>query len=166
MATFAQAPADLDALAAAINSRSIVTAADRMFGAQFIRSRILDRTAQGVDFEGSAFEGYSASYAKQKRKAGGRTDQVDLYGFLQHPHMLNAMLGRVTEPGFQVGFYNDEEADRARWNNEGMGRLPVRHFFDATEQDRTDVREAIGARITARLTSSTSLSNLASAVED
>jgi hypothetical protein len=164
MATVAEAPGELNALADALDSHRIITDADRMYGGQLIRSRILDRTSQGVDAEGQGFAAYSASYAKRKAKAGGRVDQVDLYGFEHHPHMLNAMLARPTEAGFEVGFYG-EEAERARWNNEG-GRGPERRFFAATEQDRADVKEAIGRRVTVRLQSVGSLLNLNTAVDE
>jgi hypothetical protein len=165
MATIQEAPGDLDALAQEIEAGRIVTEADRRSGGEFIRSRILDRTGRGVDANGEAFAPYSAGYAKRKEKARGRTDQVDLYGIDQHPHMLNAMLSRATPEGFAVGFWG-EEAARAEWNNEGAGRVPERRFFAASEQDVSDVHEAIGTRITARLGRATSLSNLSAAVED
>ncbi len=163
MATFAEAEADLATLEREIESGRIVTEADRLAGAEFIRSRILDRTGKGVDASGGGFAPYSAGYAKRKAKAGGRTDQVDLYGVEHHPHMLTALLTRTSSRGFEVGFYG-EEADRAKWNNEG-GRGPERHFFDANEHDIADVHELIGKRIDVRLKRG-SLSNLGSAIEE
>ena len=164
MGTIAEAPGDLDALAEAIDSGRIVTEADRLYGAQFIRSRILDRTARGVDAEGQSFAPYSKAYAKRKDKAGGRTDQVDLYGLEQHPHMLNAMLGRSTAAGFEVGFYG-EEATRAEAINEGLGHQPVRGFFRTTEEDLAQVKQELSTRISARM-SRASLGNLAQALEE
>lgn len=162
MATFAEAPGELNALADQLESHRIVNDSDRLYGGQFIRSRILERTSQGVDAEGQAFAPYSASYAKRKAKAGGRVDQVDLYGIEHHPHMMQAMLARPTEAGFELGFYG-EESDRARWNNEG-GRAPTRRFFAASEQDLNDVQQAIGQRVTVRLQSVGSLLNLSTGV--
>jgi hypothetical protein len=163
MATIQQAPGDLDALADQIESHRIITDADRRFGADFIRSRILDRTGRGIDVSGQAFAPYSRAYAKRKDKAGGRIDQVDLYGVEHHPHMLNTMLGRVTPEGFAVGFWG-EEAVRAEALNEGLGHLPERRFFAASEEDLADVHQGIGTRITARM--SGGLTNLANAVEE
>lgn len=190
MATLAQAPGDLDALADEIESGRIVTEADRRFGGEFIRSRISDRTGQGVDVHGQQFAPYSAAYAKKKHKAGGRVDQVDLYGTAHHPHMMNALLSRVTPEGFSVGFWG-EEAVRAQAINEGAtlrtghgsgkhqqhsgfqfdlfrasGTLPARRFLDVNEEDLADVHEAVGRRIEVRLQRSTSLSNLITAVEE
>jgi hypothetical protein len=161
MATIFEAAAQLDAVADQLE----FTDADLHFGAQFIRSRILDRTSRGVDASGQQFEPYSAGYAKRKDKAGGRIDQVDLYGVEQHPHMLNAMLGRVNQDGFEVGFYG-EEATRAEANDKGLGHLPERGFFRASEEDLTDVKQAMGARRASRIERALSLSNLSAAVED
>jgi hypothetical protein len=162
MATFAQAATDFDRIADAIDHG--VNAADKLFGGQFIRSRILERTSRGVDAEGSTFTEYSPGYAKQREKHGSRTDQVDLYGFEHHPHMLNAMMVEQTTTGFQVGFWG-EEAERARWNNEGTDRAPVRGFFHATAEDVSDVQSAMGQRMEVRLKNA-SLGNLAAALKD
>lgn len=161
MATIFEAAAQLDA----VSDQLEFTDADLQFGAQFIRSRILDRTSRGVDADGQQFEPYSPGYAKRKDKAGGRIDQVDLYGVEHHPHMLNAMLGRVSPDGFEVGFY-DEEATRAEAIDKGLGHLPERGFFRANEQDVTDVKEAMGARRAARIERALSLSNLGAALEE
>jgi hypothetical protein len=165
MATFAEAASDLESLESEIESARIVTEADRLAGAEFIRSRILDRTAAGIDAKGNGFQPYSVRYWARKADAGGCTDIVDLYGIEHHPHMLNALLSKVSARGFEVGFYDDEPADRARWNNEGTGRVPARRFFDVNEQDLADVHELIGKRISARL-GRASLGNLGSAIEE
>lgn len=165
MATIAQAPGDLDALADELESGRIVTDADRMFGGQFIRSRIADRTARGVDANGQRFAEYTPGYAKRKAKAGGRVDQVDLYGTEHHPHMMNAMLARVNADGFEVGFYG-EESVRAQAINEGTERMAERRFFEANEQDVDELKVAIGARIEVRLQRSSSLGNLITAVDE
>jgi hypothetical protein len=150
MSTFAQAEIALYELANEMQARREVTDDDLLAAAEFIRSRILDRTSRGVDASGQPFAEYSPLYAKRKAKAGGRTDQVDLYGIEHHPHMLNALLTRTNPGGFEIGFYG-EEAERAEWNNEGTGRLPARRFFAASEEDLEDVREMIAARIDARI---------------
>jgi hypothetical protein len=79
--------------------------------------------------------------------------------------MMNAMLARTNTEGFEVGFYG-EEAERAKAINEGTERMAERRFFEANEQDITDVKEAIATRMEARLQRSTSLGNLIAAVED
>jgi hypothetical protein len=165
MATIAQAAGDLDALADALESGRIFNEADRMFGGQFVRSRILDRTARGVDVHGQQFAAYTARYAKRKANAGGRIDQVDLYGIEHHPHMLNAMLARVTASGFEVGFYGDE-AVRAEAINEGTDRMVERRFFAPSEQDLIDLHEAMANRASIRMQRSSSLRNLVTAVEE
>lgn len=110
------------------------TVGDALYGGQIIRSRILQRTAQGVDADGSPFAAYSDSYRKRKIGLLGHADTVDLFGPASHTHMLNTMLvkagGQELGQGatasenatpadlFEVGFYSTESV-RAKAHNEG-----------------------------------------------
>lgn len=115
------------------------TVGDAIEAGSILVARIRERTAQGIDANGMAFPEYSAGYAKQKIARIGSASPVDLFGFQNHPHMLNTILikaggaefppGAVGEgveavyPGrqiehFEAGFYGDE-AVRARVHNEG-----------------------------------------------
>jgi len=57
---------------------SIVTRDDMAAVGQYVRRRILERTARGVDANGQPFKPYSESYAELKRKANVGMGGVDL----------------------------------------------------------------------------------------
>ncbi|GAC1496099.1 MAG: hypothetical protein NVS1B6_00890 [Steroidobacteraceae bacterium] len=114
------------------------TVGDCVYAGQLLRARIRQRTAEGVDVDGMPFAAYSEPYRKRKIARLGHADTVDLFGFAQHPHMLNTMIVRcgstelpANQPAeadpfaldipatlFQLGYYG-EEAVRARVHNEG-----------------------------------------------
>jgi hypothetical protein len=208
----------------------VPTQGDILLAGQILRSRIVQRTQNGVDVNGAPFAAYStngpyyfypdrdvagaksraerlttvgnrfretgkqgvrttvAVKGKDKRRAGvgirydsyaaaksahGRSN-VDLFGMVQHPHMMNAMIVKAGgseldmsadlvagigdmdafsqhEPCSQmhVGFYG-EEAERARSHNEGTKHLPRRHFFDASPEDLQIMTTAMANRMLAR----------------
>jgi hypothetical protein len=115
------------------------TAGDCLYAGQIFRTLVRQRTARGVDADGSPFAPYSPAYAKRKAKRLGHANTVDLFGGDHHPHMLNAMQVRVggarlddneqasSDAGsnaehidlFYVGFWDRESATRARLHNEG-----------------------------------------------
>ena len=110
------------------------TTADCLLAGQYLRTRIRERTASGVDADGVSFPAYSEAYAAEKGKHLGHADIVDLFGWSQHPHMLNSIVvsidGQAFEDGsviaddrpvnlFQVGIYDEEAAMRAQVHNEG-----------------------------------------------
>jgi hypothetical protein len=136
------------------------TEGDVLYALQRERTRILKRTASGVDANGAAFRPYSAAYAKRKSKYRS-TSTVDLRG-RNAPHMLQAIVatvGSLTDEGDSLepandavlAFYDDRAALLARVHNEGEGRMPKREFFTATDQDLADMENDIGARIEIRL---------------
>lgn len=193
------------------------TAGDLLLAGQILRSRIVQRTAQGLDADGAPFAPYStkgpfyfypdggagrtheqrakqaAGRHKKTGKIGQRTrlgikydsyaaakaaqgrGNVDLFGLVQHPHMLNAMVvkaggAEIDQAGegffgggseldafgqstptsqLHIGFYG-EEAERAKGHNEGTKHLPRRHFFDASADDLKLMSDAMGQRMLAR----------------
>jgi hypothetical protein len=138
---------------------ALVTEGDLMYGLQLERTRILRRTAAGTDAQGSRFAQYSPAYAKQKQKYG-RGVTVDLRG-RNAPNMLQAMIataGSLTDGGDSLQpartgaleFYDDRSAMLARVHNEGEGRQPRRHFFDATN-DIPYMEQDVGRHVDARL---------------
>jgi hypothetical protein len=148
---------------AEIHSLSVAvlpTEGDMLYALQRQRSRILNRTAAGVDVDGSPFQGYTPGYAKQKAKYG-RGDTVDLRG-RNAPNMLQAMVvtsGSLSEDGDSdqpttegtIGFYDDRSAMLAEIHNEGEGHQPRRRFFAASDEELDAMHEDIGARIEVRL---------------
>lgn len=115
------------------------TIGDALYAGQILRTRIRQRTAAGIDAEGSPFAPYSEAYRKRKIALLGHADAVDLFGPTDPGvHMLNTMMVRcggvelaagdtasedpmaMANPAnlFHLGFYS-EEASRARIHNEG-----------------------------------------------
>jgi hypothetical protein len=178
-ATF-RGPSDSDPIAAIRTLRVAVqpTEGDMLYALERQRTRILQRTAAGMDVNGAAFTPYSAGYAKQKSRYG-RGGTVDLRG-RNAPNMLQAMVttsGSTTDgdsdtpaDGGSIGFYDDRSAMLAQVHNEGAtirtrqgtgkrkaGRgagsfaMPKREFFGASDEDMNDMHADIGSRIEIRL---------------
>lgn len=88
------------------------------------------------------------SYAAAKAAFGRAV--VDLFGLHGAPHMLQAIIVKVTGLDLTIGIYGDE-AKRAEAINEGLGNQPRRHFFGASEGDLrqmgSDVMDFIMARV-------------------
>lgn len=61
-----------------INLGPVVTYDDMAAVGQYIRQRILERTARGVDATGAPFAAYTAAYVERKREALGSMGGVDL----------------------------------------------------------------------------------------
>ena len=153
-----------------LTQSAVPTEGDALYAGQVLRSRIVQRTQSGVDVEGAPFAEYSPGYRKQKIKKLDSASPVNLFGFEQHPHMMNAMVvlteglrleggesaaenaGANLEPAqyVEIGFYG-EEAERAKIHNEGTGKMPQRRFFDATQEDLDLMSLAIEERQEARM---------------
>ena len=200
----------------------VPTQGDVLLAGQILRSRIVQRTQNGVDVNGAPFTPYESTHVfyfypdghsgrtREQRvsqtagryaktgKLGKRTplgirydsyaaakaahgrSNVDLFGMVQHPHMMNAMIVKAGgseldmsadmlagatdmdafsqhEPCSQmhVGFYG-EEAGRAWGHNEGTKHLPRRHFFDASPEDWRIMGEAMLNRMCIRVAAAVS----------
>lgn len=141
-------------------------AADCLLAGQFLRAKIRERTAAGVDAQGVSFVPYSESYARQKTKNLGHADIVDLFGADQHPHMLNSIMvsingemfgdnagGAGDQPTtlFQVGIYDEQAAMRANVHNQGAtirtragsGKTQVRSFAGARRSKQPFLRGSL-----------------------
>ena len=145
------------------------TVGDGLYAGEIARSKIRLRTQAGVDANGQPFAPYSARYKAIKQKKLGKADPVDLFGYEQHLHMLNAIVvtagGQTLDNGagapasganspienFQVIIPTPEEAMRARTHNEGRGRQPIRHFFDVNAEDIALMEAGILERIMLRI---------------
>ena len=195
------------------------TQGDILLAGQIFRSRVVQRTAHGLDVDGAPFAPYksrgkpyyfypeggagrsaeqrskqTAGRYKKTGKVGQRTRlgikyegygaakaahgraTVDLFGLVQHAHMMNAMIVKaggaevdqasadfLNDNGSEldaftrntvcstlhVGFYG-EEAERAKGHNEGTKHLPRRRFFDASADDLKLMTDAMGQRMMAR----------------
>jgi hypothetical protein len=159
-------PGGSDPVAAirALRAAANATEGDLLYALQRQRSRILKRTAAGVDADGAAFAPYSLRYAK-KKAAYGRTG-VDLRG-RNAPNMLQAIVttagglsssdestgGDSDAPAHEgsIAFYDERAALLAQVHNEGEGRQPRRHFFAASDEDVLEMERDIGERIEVRL---------------
>ena len=154
-------PGGADPVAAirALRAAATATEGDLLYALQRQRTRILKRTAAGVDADGAAFAPYSLRYAKRKA-AYGRTG-VDLRG-RNAPNMLQAIVttaGGLTDTGDSdqpahegsIAFYDERAALLAQVHNEGEGHQPRRHFFAASDEEIAEMENDIGTRIEVRL---------------
>lgn len=66
----------------------LVTREDMAAVGEYIRQRIMERTARGVDAQGQPFESYSQGYAKTKQDSLGMAGTVNL---MVSGEMLRAM---------------------------------------------------------------------------
>jgi hypothetical protein len=177
----ATAGADPVTHAHALVTAALPTEGDLLYALQRQRTRILKRTAAGVDADGASFAAYSPGYAK-KKSAYGRSG-VDLRG-RNAPNMLQAIVatsGSLTDDGDSntqalngsLGFYDERAALLAEVHNEGAtirsrqgtgkgkGKakkngaatfaMPRRHFFDATDEDRHEMENDMGTRSEMRM---------------
>lgn len=67
------------------------TVSEALSAGKAMRERIRERTAAGVDYTGQPFAEYAESTRREKIRHLGHADTVDLFGFENHPHMLNAI---------------------------------------------------------------------------
>jgi hypothetical protein len=154
---------------------ALPTEGDLLYALQRQRTRILKRTADGVDVDGASFEPYSPNYAKSKAKFG-RSGTVDLRG-RNAPNMLQAIVAtagtlvddgdsNITATEGTLAFYDERAAMLAQVHNEGATirtrqgtgkgkakkggassfEMPRRHFFGASDKDRNEMENDIGAR--------------------
>jgi hypothetical protein len=148
-----------------------------LYAGQRQKTRIVQRTAAGKDSDGVTFAPYSPDYAKRKAKAGHSTT-VNLFGIKNHPHMMNRIVVLAAgSPGHPADMlqlaFQGEESLRARVHNEGATirrrvkirtaskkksfaktatfRIPRRHFWDASAQERVEMVNDIGHAMSVRM---------------
>lgn len=108
--------------------------------------KIKSRTRQGKDFEGKAFQKYSAGYKKKRQDAGLPTHLVnlefdDINGMLQTmDHIIAADRKSVA-----LDFTDEDKRTIASYHNElGAGKSKVkREFFGLNEDDQKDISKII-----------------------
>ena len=79
----------------------LVTREDMSAVGQYVRQRILERTARGVDASGQAFQSYSPGYAERKQEQLGSSGAVDL---MVSGEMLRAITYEATDRRVVVFF--------------------------------------------------------------
>lgn len=108
-----------------VNIPKQYTAEERKAIALEILNFIRERSAQGVDVNGSAFKGYSKEYMKSldfKNAGKGRTPNLQLSGdMLAAIKLLDSERGRI-KIGYDTG---DSEAGRAEGNQIGSYGQPT-----------------------------------------
>lgn len=129
--------------------------------------RIKRRTGQGKDVEGAAFKPYSRRYAKQRRTSGrndspptlllsgamlasmkvlqssGEAAVIGFSGSSPAVRFQRRKAAAKTRTGTKVTHTFAEQnkqvanALKAAWNDRGEGKVPRRHFFGLSREDRT-----------------------------
>jgi hypothetical protein len=101
-------------------------------------TRIRERTAKGIDVNGSPFKPYTKRYAKFRVKKGRNPSPVDL---TMSGRLLNSMQVEVRGPDeFAITVQDVEAATYGKAHNEGNGRVPRRRFVDTSPQELLEMR--------------------------
>ena len=102
--------------------------------------RIKERTAQGISVDGTAFAPYSRKTPKQP--------PVNLF---DTGEMLGSITVEASDSEARIFFADPLQAAKAGYNNNGTTKLPQRHFFGVSLQDRdaiqSDIREVVYRRL-------------------
>ncbi len=107
----------------------------------YLLTRIKERTLAGQDVNGIAFDPYSSSYKKWRKKKGYKTSPVDLF---LSGSMLSAMTHTATSTSAELFFMNTSDdqdtknPDKAFWNNED------REFFALSPDDIKGIMNIVG----------------------
>ena len=145
------------------------TVGDCLYAGHVLRTKIYERTLAGTDVDGVAFSPYSEKYAARKSKKLGH-GRIDLFGFQNHVHMLNALTVRAAGSSLSLQDNPPDESGestpeneilvgvtwasdietRARVHNEGSSRMPVRHWLGANSEDISLMEVGIGERMILR----------------
>lgn len=147
------------------------TEGDILYAMQRLRTRILERTAKGVDVEGRPFAPYSKKYAKKRDKSGRNVTPVDLTwsGRMRNSIQIAADTLRFP-PGTseerigprdfkqrasegRVGIYDPENAAKASGmqGDERAKGMPERRFLASSDADNIEVAEDIRDRMLVRI---------------
>jgi len=102
--------------------------------------RIKNRTAQGISSDGTPF----APYSKNTKKS----PPVNLF---DTGDMLGNIQVLADEREAVIFFSDSRQAEKAGYHNSGTSRMPQRHFFGVSLQDRdeimSDIRSAVFMRV-------------------
>lgn len=105
--------------------------------ALYAKTKILERTALGKDFEGRAFEIYTPTYKMFRQKHGRPTARVDLFF---SGRMLGAMDAKADPLKAVLYFKSRKEAQKASGLNYGNRKIPKRReFFALSRKDKAAI---------------------------
>ena len=113
----------------------------------FGKTKILERTALGVDVDSKLFKPYSASYKffRQSDKGGGHPiDKVDLFFSGQ---MINSMTVKANSNKAVIYFAGQQQAKKAAGHHFGMNKLPERKFFSLSASDVQGIEKMVDTYI-------------------
>ena len=110
----------------------------------FGKTKILERTALGVDVDSNLFKPYSASYKFFRYKKGRPVDKVDLF-------FSGTMLGSTTVKASSnkavIYFAGQQQAKKAAGHHFGMNKLPERKFFSLSASDVQGIEKMVDTYI-------------------
>ena len=131
---------DLVAYLEALPTQLEPTSEDMFYAGDQQKRRIKTRTEQGIGVDGGMFRPYAA----RSKKDGPVT--LSLTG-----EMMDSIVVDSDDNTAHIYFGNEEQADKARYQNDGTRRVPQRFFFGISLDDRdeliSDIRESIFRRI-------------------
>jgi hypothetical protein len=126
-----------------------VTEVDLELAGEMMRSTILEKTARGVDVDGTPFAPYAPAYAKKRTKSG-RNAKVDLLWSGKMLQALRIVVNRALNEVALVIY--GEESVRAGAHDSGVpGRLPRRHWLGATVADTERIAKLLERLVSKRV---------------
>jgi hypothetical protein len=138
------------AVVVSIEHAAQVTDVDLELAGELQRSTILDRTARGVDVDGTPFAPYAKPYAKTRTKSGRKASPVDL---LWSGKMLQSLRVVVNKALNEVALviYGEESVRAGAHNNGVPGKLPQRRWLGANEADAGRIAKLLERLVSKRV---------------
>lgn len=102
----------------------------------FISFKIKERTAEGVDVNGTPFKPYSEKYKMFREKTGHPTNIVNLF---YTGSMLGSMTPEVTEDSVRVYFLNTSDSRNVKNPMKALWLNESRNFFALSQEDIQDI---------------------------
>ena len=107
----------------------------------FAETQILTRTIEGKDFQGAAFEGYSAGYAKRRKAKGRPVSKADLFFSGRMQGLVTHKVG--SDSSVRLFIAGGHQAMIGAAHHFGRGRVPQREWFDLNDQDIDQIHDMV-----------------------
>ena len=119
----------------------LLSGPDREVLAFLIIDRILQRTAEGKDFEGNQFARYNSNYREQRQELGLSTTP-NLY--LTGQMVSSIRLLRHAQGSITIGVTQGSNAAlKARWQQGGNSNIPKRNFMGIDDVEASGIENEV-----------------------
>lgn len=109
-----------------------------------VRNDIQARTKKGMNYKESGFVKYSPGYKKRKTEQHRKGSPVTI---MWTGDTLNSMAVKKKTGGGIIYFPDKTSQNKASWHNFGMGKNPVREFFEFSKRNIDYIVKKLDAKI-------------------